>query len=83
MLEREFFHLNGRTWFVRVRESVRRDETYTHITLELVGDRETRVVTCLREEWHTHEPDFASLLARSVAAGASRHARQRPRSLPE
>jgi hypothetical protein len=29
------------------------------------------VVSCRREEWELRDPDFASLLARSVAAGAS------------
>jgi hypothetical protein len=72
MLEREFFHLDGRTWFVRVRPTVRKDETTTHLTLELVTDHETRVVSCRREEWDTAEPDFAGLMSRSVAAGASR-----------
>jgi hypothetical protein len=77
MLEREFFHLEGRTWFVRVRPAVRKDETATHLTLELVADQETRVVSVRREEWDTAEPDFAALLSRSVAAGASRHIGQR------
>ena len=72
MREREFFQLEGRTWFVRVRPSVRKDETETHLTLELVADHETRVVSCRREEWETAEPDFAALVSRSVAAGASR-----------
>jgi hypothetical protein len=76
MIEREFFHLDGRTWLVRVRPSVRRGEAGTHLTLELVSDVETRVVSCRREEWDTAEPDFAGLLARSVAAGASRHVMQ-------
>ena len=61
MREREFFHLEGRTWFVRVRPSVRKDEATTHLTLELVADHETRVVSCRREEWDTSEPDFAAL----------------------
>jgi hypothetical protein len=71
MTDREFFHLDGRTWFVRVRPTVRRDETDTHVTLELISDTETRVVSCRRDEWTTATPDFAALLARSVAAGAS------------
>jgi hypothetical protein len=73
MMDREFFHLAGRTWLVRVRSTVRKDETDTHITLELVGDHETRVVSCRRDEWDVSAPDFAALLARSVAAGASRN----------
>jgi len=72
MTDREFFHLDGRTWFVRVRETVRRGETDTHVTLELVSDTETRVVSCRRDERATAAPDFAALMARSVAAGASR-----------
>jgi hypothetical protein len=73
MTGREFFYLDGRTWFVRVRPAVRRDESTTHVTLELTSDDETRVVSCPREEWEVLAPDFAALLARSVAAGASRH----------
>jgi hypothetical protein len=72
MLERDCFHLDGRTWFVRLRPAVRKDEADTHITIELVADQETRVVTCRREEWDTAEPDFAGLVARSLASGASR-----------
>jgi hypothetical protein len=75
-MEREFFRLDGRTWLVRVRPTVRKDEAATHVTLELVSDLETRVVSCRREEWTTAEPDFAGLLARSVAAGASRQIAQ-------
>jgi hypothetical protein len=73
MTSREFFLHRGQTWFVRTRESVRRDESETHVTLELVSDYETRVVSCLREEWEVRTPDFAGLLARSVASGASHH----------
>ena len=73
MTGREFFHLDGRTWFVRARPAVRRDESATHVTLELTSDDETRVVSCPREEWEVLTPDFEALLARSVAAGASRH----------
>ena len=71
MTTREFFHLNGRTWLVRARTAVRRGEAGTHVTLELVSDVETRVISCLRTEWETPVPDYASLLARSVASGAS------------
>lgn len=73
MTGREFFYVNGRTWFVRARPAVRRDESATHVTLELTSDDETRIVSCPREEWEVLAPDFAALLARSVAAGASRH----------
>jgi hypothetical protein len=72
MMSREFFYWEGRTWFVRLRPAVRKDETATHVTLELVTDNETRVVSCRRDEWDVAEPDYAGLLARSVAAGASR-----------
>ena len=73
MSSREFFLHQGQTWFVRTRESVRRGETETNVTLELVSDHETRVVSCRREEWEVRNPDFADLLARSVASGASHH----------
>jgi hypothetical protein len=73
MTSREFFLYRGQTWLVRIREAVRKDEADTHVTLELVSDNETRVVSCLREEWEVRDPDFPSLLARSVAAGASHH----------
>lgn len=71
MISREFFHVEGRIWLVRIRTAVRKDEAETHVTLELVSDAETRVVSCLRSEWETPDPDYAGLLARSVAAGAS------------
>ena len=77
MTTREFFHLDGRTWFVRSRPAVRHTEADTHVTLELVSDRETRVVSCLRSEWEIAEPDYSALMARSVAAGAS-HGITRP-----
>jgi hypothetical protein len=70
---REFFFHQGQIWFVRIREAVRKDEADTHVTLELVSDQETRVVSCRREEWDVRDPDFPGLLARSVAAGASHH----------
>ena len=73
MTSREFFLHRGQTWFVRTRDSVRRDESETHVTLELVSDHETRVVSCRRDEWEVRTPDFAGLLARSVASGASHH----------
>jgi hypothetical protein len=68
----EFFLHDGRTWFVQARTPVRRDESQTHVTLELISDRETRVVSCRREEWVGGSVDFANLLGRSVPAGASR-----------
>jgi len=72
MMSREFFYWDGRTWLVRLRPAVRKDERPTHVTLELVADNETRVVSCRKDEWDVPQPDFAGLLARSVAAGASR-----------
>jgi hypothetical protein len=72
MTTREFFHIDGKTWLVRSRPAVRKDEAATHVTLELVSDEEVRVVSCLREEWEVPHPDYAGLLARSLAAGASR-----------
>jgi hypothetical protein len=62
---------------VQARTPVRREETKTHVTLELVSDRETRVVSCRREEWEAGTVDFASLLGRSVPAGASRDINRR------
>ena len=50
------------------------------MTLELVSDVETRVVSCRREEWEVPTPDYAGLLARSVAAGASRSVARPPES---
>lgn len=73
MLERKFVGVDGRTWIVRARPYVRRDEIDSHVTLELATDRETRVISCRREEWDVAEPNLAALLARSVASGASRH----------
>lgn len=81
MQSREFFFYQGRTWFVHARPSVRKGEVDTRVTLELMSDNETRVVSCPREEWEVRDPDFAGLLARSVATGASRHVA--PRADPE
>ena len=74
MTERRFVAISGRAWAVCLRPQVRRNEVGSHVTLEFTSDVEIRVVSCLREEWETAEPDFAGLLARSVASGASRHA---------
>lgn len=73
MMERVFIAPDRRVWFVQVRPEVRRQEADTHVTLELMTDYETRVVSCRREEWEVPAPDFAALLARSVASGASRN----------
>jgi hypothetical protein len=71
-MAREFVALNGRIWLIRPRNEVRKDEIASHVTLELVSDKETRVVSCRREEWEVAAPDLAALLARSVVSGASR-----------
>ncbi len=73
MAERKLVGLDGRVWVVRARPSVRKDEMNSHVTLEFATDRETRVISCRREEWDVAQPDLAALLARSVASGASRH----------
>jgi hypothetical protein len=72
MMERMFIAADRRVWFVRPRHEVRRAEADTHVTLEMMSDRESRVVSCRREEWEVPAPDFAGLLARSVVSGASR-----------
>ena len=72
MTERKFMAQDGRTWTVRVRPEVRRNEVGNHVTLELSTHNEARVVSCHTGEWYVAEPDFAVLLAHSVAAGASR-----------
>jgi len=71
-MAREFVALNGRIWLIRPRAEVRKDEVASHVTLELVSDNETRVVSCRRDEWEVAAPDLAALLARSVVSGASR-----------
>ena len=71
MTTREFFHLDGKTWLVRSRPEVRKDEAATHVTLELVSDEETRVVELPAGGMGDADPDYGALLARSVAAGAS------------
>jgi len=72
MAERKFTTEDTRVWTVRVRPEVRRHEVGNHVTLELATHNETRVVSCRSAEWYVPEPDFPALLARSVAAGASR-----------
>ena len=57
---------------MRVRPEVRRHEIGNHVTLELSTHNEARVVSCRSVEWYVPDPDFPALLARSVAAGASR-----------
>jgi hypothetical protein len=78
MLQREYLDSEGRRWRIRARPDVRREEARTNVTLEFMAGAEVRVVSCLRSEWETTTPDLAGLLARSVAAGASRNVRSRP-----
>ena len=78
-MAREFVALNGRIWLIRPRPEVRKDEVASHVTLELVSDNETRVVSCRRDEWEVAAPDLAALLARSVVSGASRSIVSAPR----
>ena len=79
MMERMFIAADRRVWFVRPRHDVRRAEVDTHVTLEMMSDRESRVVSCRREEWEVPAPDFAGLLARvrSQRRLAQCHARRR------
>jgi hypothetical protein len=72
-MERKFAGPNGRTWTVRSRPYVRKEEMESSVTLEFVTETETRVVSCRRDEWNAAEPDMAGLFARSVASGASRN----------
>jgi hypothetical protein len=71
-MDRVFVTPDRRIWLVRARPTVRRNEVGTHVTLELMTDNETRVVSCPVDEWELPAPDFERLLARSVASGASR-----------
>jgi 3-deoxy-D-manno-octulosonic-acid transferase len=63
---------DGRTWTFRRRAEVRQEEAATHVTLLAESLGEVRVVTCLRSEWESAEPDFRALLARAVPTGGSR-----------
>lgn len=71
-MERKFVTPNGRSWTIHLRPYVRKDES-GHVTLELISDAETRIVSCPREEWEASDPDLGSLLARSVTTGAGRN----------
>jgi hypothetical protein len=81
-MERIFIASDRRIWLARVRPAVRRGEVGTHVTLELMTDGETRVVSCRIEEWAIAAPDLPALLARSVASGASRTASRREKDSP-
>ena len=63
---------DGRTWTFRRRAEVRQEEAATHVTILAESLGEVRVVSCLRAEWESGEPDLRGLLARAVPAGASR-----------
>jgi hypothetical protein len=82
MRERAFMGADRRIWLVRPRPTSRRGEVGTHVTLELMTDGETRVVTCRQEEWDTPAPDFPALLARSLPGGASRGVTRRVETSP-
>ena len=72
MAERSWVSADGRRWRFRARPNVRKDETETHVVLLLESLGETRIVSCLRAEWESAEPDWASLIARSLPEGGSR-----------
>ncbi len=72
MVERSWVSADGRTWRFRPRADVRKDETETHVVLLVESLGETRIVSCLRNEWEGAAPDWAGLLARSLPEGGSR-----------
>jgi hypothetical protein len=72
VIERSYAAPDGRIWHFRRRHSVRQGEADTHVTLVLESLGSVRVVSCLRSEWESSQPDLAGLLARAVPAGASR-----------
>lgn len=72
MTERSWVGADGRTWRFRPRPDVRKDETETHVVLLVESLGETRIVSCLREEWERADPDWAALVARSLPEGGSR-----------
>ena len=63
---------DGRTWRFCSRPDVRKDESQTHVVLLIESLGETRIVSCLREEWEMADPDWAGLIARSLPEGGSR-----------
>ncbi len=72
MSTRAYAAPDGRTWTFRRRAEVRQEEAETHVTILAESLGEVRVVSCLRAEWESAEPDLRALLARAVPAGASR-----------
>jgi hypothetical protein len=72
VIERSYTTPDGRTWFFRRRPEVRHEEAGSRVTLLVESLGWVRVVSCLRSEWESPEPDLAGLLARAVPVGASR-----------
>lgn len=72
MPEQSWVDADGRTWRVRPRPDVRKDESQTHVILLMESLGETRIVSCRREEWESADPDWAGLIARSLPEGGSR-----------
>jgi hypothetical protein len=72
MSSRSFVAPDGRTWTFRRRPEIRHEEAETHVTLLVESLGEMRVVSCLRAEWESGEPDLRRLLARAVPTGGSR-----------
>jgi hypothetical protein len=69
---RTYTAADGRTWTFRSRPEVRHEEAATHVTLLVESLGEVRVVSCLRTEWESAEPNFRALLVRAVPVGGSR-----------
>ncbi len=83
MAERSWVDADGRMWKFRPRPDVRKGETETHVILLMESLGETRIVSCLRDEWESADPDWAGLIARSLPEGGSRSiGPSRPRSGP-
>ena len=75
MPERSWIDADGRRWRFRPRPDVRKEETETHVVLLVESLGETRIVSCLRDEWASADPDWAGLIARSLPEGGSRGVR--------
>jgi hypothetical protein len=69
---RSYVAPDGRTWTFRRRPEIRQEEAETHVTLLVESLGEVRVVSCLRTEWESAQPDLRRLLARAVPTGGSR-----------
>jgi hypothetical protein len=69
---RSYVAPDGRTWTFRRRPEIRQEEAETHVTLLVESLGEVRVVSCLRAEWDSTQPDLRRLLARAVPTGGSR-----------